>query len=315
MDESGQFSIIRKIRGGLSLNAQLDSSDPKVGMMDPPQVTISGGEFRTTTQFMPVGAGNVMLAVKAGPGFHEAPAMKATVNMPGLGITDRAMLGKNLETVGSLGLGAPAPPGGVTITLTSSDPTKLLLSTSELVMGSKSIALTIPAGERNARYFLQALADSGIVTYDAAGPGYRERQGAVQLTPSGVLMGAPDPPDERDVLRPDGPEPPRGFYVLLSTGKSTQIGFYMAYLDPKTLRGADITTQLLLPGRSLTIQLANSNPAVGTVPASVTIVGGSREVLTDFKMLTPGSTVLSITTPPGFATPSNAQFVKGVVVP
>ena len=314
MDESGQFSIIRKVRGGLSLKVQLDSSDPKVGTMDPPLITIPAGDFRATTQFMPVSPGNITLAVKATPDFHGAPAMNVIVNMPGLGITDRAIVGKNLEIEGSLGLGAIAPPGGVTVTITSSDPTKLLLSTSGSVLGSKSIALTIPAGERSGRYFLQALADSGVVTYDAVGPGYRERQASVVLTPSGVLMGAPDPPDERDVLRPDGPEPPRGFYVLLSTHRSTQIGFYMAYLNPTTLRGADITTELLLPGLSLTIPLANSNPAVGAVPASVTIMGGTREALVDFKMLTPGSTVLSIPTPPGFVTPSNAQFVKGIVV-
>ena len=314
-DDTGRFTIARPVRGGFTVPVRVISSDPKVGVAAATPLAIAGGDSRAITQFTAATAGVTTLTVEAALGFHESPGMKATVNMPGLSITDQERVGKNLEALGSLSLGAPAPAGGVTVTLTSSDPTKLLISKSQTEVGSKAVTVAIPAGGHSANYFLQVLGDSGGVAYTATAPGYRDRQATIEMTPSGVLMGAPAPPDEREVLRPEGPEPPHGFYVSLAAGTSTKIGIHTVSLDPKTLRGADITTQILRPGLSITVPIGNTNPAVGTLPPTLTIVGGTSETITDFKMLSVGTTTVSITNPAGFTTPSNAQFFKGIVAP
>ena len=65
------------------------------------------------------------------------------------------------------GTGAVLP--GATVTLVSDEPDKLLLSPSEDKVGSKSITVTFPAGGTSTRYYLQALAQSGTLTYTATG--------------------------------------------------------------------------------------------------------------------------------------------------
>ena len=317
LDASGRFVGVQQVRGGSSATVNVTSSNTRVGTITISPVTIAGGAFNVTTQFQPVGRGSATLAVEIPPGFGgpaQFATMTATVDTPALAVTDEVTVGANLEAGGTLLLGERAPAGGVTATLTSSDPTRLLLSASPTAVGSKSIAIVISAGEYNASYFLQALGDSGVVTYHASAPGYRDRAATVTLAPSGVVLAGPaGAPDEAEVLRPEAPEGPHGFFASLSAHNTSLVVVYMVYLDPKTHRGADLTVQPLRAGLSITVALSNSNPAVGTVPSSVTIMGGSNQGITQFGPLSVGSTVLSVATPKGFTTASNATSLKAVV--
>ena len=137
-------------------------------------------------------------------------------------------------------LGEPAPEGGLDVTLTSSDASKLLLSADSEKVGAESITLHIPAGENRATYHLQGLADSGMVTHTATGKGYRTREAPVTLAPSGIMVvyapyGAPDRAEvQRAVLTRD----PRPFTTSLAEQKPVHLALWSVYLDPKTLRGA-----------------------------------------------------------------------------
>src|SRR5207245_10775136 len=62
-------------------------------------------------------------------------------------------VGKDLTVTLSGGLGTPAPPGNVEVTITSSDPSRLLLSTSPAVAGSASITVTVGAGSSSIQPF------------------------------------------------------------------------------------------------------------------------------------------------------------------
>src|SRR5258708_34340142 len=68
----------------------------------------------------------------------------ATVTAPALNLAS-PVVGNNLVQNGSLGLGA-APPSNELLTLTSSDPTHFLLSTSPTAVGTASITLQLTAG-------------------------------------------------------------------------------------------------------------------------------------------------------------------------
>jgi hypothetical protein len=317
LDPSGKFTAVRQVRGGMSAVVRISSSNTAVGTISGSPVTIPGGAFNATTQFQPLSEGSTTLLVDTPPGF-DAPSQFAsvavTVNAPRLGVTDRITLGLNLQTRGTLLLGAPAAPGGLAVTLTSDDPSLLLLSVAETVPGSKSITVMIEPGALSGSYFLQALGDSGAVSHSASAPGYRSGKGTIALAPSGILLTGPaGAPDEAEVLRPQAPEIQHGFFGNLTSGKTTPIVAYTAYLDPKTHRGADITIQPLRAGVSLKVSLKNSNPPVGVIADSVTIVGGSDQGATPFTALAVGSTVLSVVTPAGYTTPTNSTTLTAVV--
>jgi hypothetical protein len=129
-----------------------------------------------------------------------------------------------------------------------------------------------------------------------------------------VVYGPYGPPDEAEYLRTVLVRDPRPFTVSLSdSSRPVQIALWSVYLDPKTLRGADITAQRLRPGVSATLDLKNSNPAVAKVASSVRITGPAPSASSDFVPLSPGQTVISINAPAGFVAPSNATSVTATV--
>jgi hypothetical protein len=316
LDSSGNFVVAQPIRAGSSAIVNITNSNPEVGTIDTSRLTIVAGSSNAATQFQTRSVGETTLSVDAASGFKlpaQFTSVKAIVSTPKLTMTEGLSIGANLEIKGAVLLGAPAPQGGVTVTLTSSDTSRLLLSPSATAPGSKTVMVAIPAGATNGPYYLQALTDSGTVTYTAEGPGYGSHTATITLAPSGVVIAGPSgPPDEAEILRPESPLRPGGFFSSVA-GRATQVLVYTAYLDPKTRRGADITVQALRAGMSLTVGSKNSNPAVGTAADSVTIVGGSEQGETQFKPLSVGSTELSVTTPEGFTTASNSTTLKAVV--
>jgi hypothetical protein len=319
LDSSRQFAAVQLVRGGLSVTVHLTSSDPRVGAAVTSPLEIAGGSFNATTQFQPANAGSTILAVDVPPGFSipaQYTTVTADVNLPGIAVTDPMPLGENLQVGGVFLLGEPAPPGGLPVTLTSNSPSQLLVSASATETGSKTITVTVPEGGKSGSYFLQGLANTGTVTYYASAPGYRGREGIITLTPSGVfIIGPLGPPDEAEALRPEAPVGPHGFFASLSAGKHVSVVVCTAFLEPKKHRGADITLQPLRAGLSLTVELKNSNPAVGTMGSSATITGGSGVDGTEFVPLSVGETVLSVITPKGFTTPSNATSLEVIVKP
>jgi len=316
LDASGNFVVVQPVRGGASITVNVTNSNPEVGTIGASRLTIPSGSLNATTPFDFRTVGETTLSVDVPSGFRlpaQFTTVKALVSAPKLAVTERVYIGANLEIPGAVLLGAPAPDHGVTITLTSADPGRLLLSTSATILGSKSITVTIPAGGTHGTYYMQALADSGSVTYTAEGPGYGSHTGTINLAPSGVVLAGPSgPPDEAEILRPESPLRPGGFFSSVA-GRNTAVTVFTVYLDPKTHRGADITVQPLRAGLSLTVALKNSDPAVGTASETVTIAGGSDHGDTEFKPLAVGTTVLSAVTPEGFTAASNSTTLKAVV--
>jgi hypothetical protein len=305
------------IAGGRSVNVSISSSDPQVGRLASAALVIAAGALSATTEFQPTGPGDTSLRVSA-PALKtpaSLTAVTAKVIMPGMIIATDITIGKDLQIADIVGLGQPAPAGGLAVTLTSSDPKRLMLSAKETEAGSGSITLTIPAGGGQATYYLQALQDSGTVTYSASAPGYRTRTATVTLAPSGLLI-MPEllgPPDEGEVLKPKVAAPPHQITTDPSPGHAVRLAIFAAYLDPVFHRGADITVQPLRGGVELTIVLENSNPAVGSVTSPLVMKPGSAAVPSQFTPLAEGSTVISVTPPAGFVASSNATVLKATV--
>ncbi len=318
LDSSWDLIEPQPVAGGIPVQVSITSSNPLVGSVASPQITFNGGTGAASTDFQPRSEGDVDVMVAVPKGYNS-PARRRSVaiavHSPKMALLDQVRLGKNLEVKGSVVLGEAAPEGGLRVTLTSQNPRQLLLSPSATEVGAESITLAIPAGGLNAPYYLQALDGSGEVTYMATAPGYTPRTATVALTPSGVMVTpqAYGPPDEAEVLRANGSGDPRGFAMRVSTQRQMALAVWTVQLDPKTKRGADITTQPLRAGMSITVDLSSSNPNVGTVGATATLSGGSEYAVVDFTARTPGSTIITASTPPGFITPENSNRLPAIV--
>lgn len=318
LDEAKKVVAQQSLAGGMSIPVTITSSDPKIGATSDSQITFKGGEAAAGTDFAPAGVGQTTLTLKTPDGFTKATTLSsvtAIVELPGIGLTGEINLGKDLQVPSDILLGEPAPVGGLKVTLTSSDPTKLLIARNGEEVGSGSIVVDIPAGGIRGTYFLQGTGDSGAVTHSATAPGYRVRTAPITLAPSGIMVVfAPyGPPDEAEFLRHKLTRDPRPFTVSVNEKKKTQLALWPVYLDPKTLRGADITAQRLRPGVSVTVALETSDPEVGKTPQEVTMASAAEWTMVDFLPVKAGKTTISVKTPKGFTTPSNATTVTATV--
>lgn len=317
LDDAGN-AVPQLIAGGLSATVELTTSVPAVGSFTTSKLTIQGGLGTAGTQFLPTTPGQTTLAVSVPAGF--APASKnstitANVIVPGIGVTENVTIGQNLQVGAAVSLGTRAGQGGVRVTLTSDKPDKLILSNSSTEKGTGSITITIPESGVTSTYFLQALGQSGTVTYTATATGYKTRTGTITLAPSGVVMVGPLTLPEGQLLRPaaQGGARQQGFLSSVSAGKPTRLYIHTVQLDPVSHRAADITIQALRAGLSLTVDLKNSNPNVGTIDSRVTIEGGTDHAVTQFVPKSEGPVALSVVTPAGFTEASNDAWLQVIV--
>ena len=108
--------VSQAVAGGLPVKVDLTSSDAAVGILTRSPVTLEAGMGRATSEFHPNSKGKTTLSATPPPGF-SAPARYASiavvVDVPSLGLTESATVGKNLQFPGTLNLGVAGPEGGV----------------------------------------------------------------------------------------------------------------------------------------------------------------------------------------------------------
>ncbi|MDX2192831.1 MAG: Ig-like domain-containing protein [Gemmatimonadales bacterium] len=118
----------------------------------------------------PKGTGIATVSVSI-PGGTELPASQSqgvNVQQPTLTLPNLQTVGRGLQESGSVSLSQAAPAGGAVIRVTSADPARLLVSSSQTVAGAASVDLTIPQGQSSATLWVQAL--DSVATPDPANP-------------------------------------------------------------------------------------------------------------------------------------------------
>jgi len=294
LNADNTFAQLQPLATGTSLNVTINSSYNSKGTVTSP-VTIAGGTTGSTTQFQALAAGSVTLTVVEPAGFTKPAnpydSVTATITAKSFSV-ESATVGKNLQTGVAIVLSGTAGPGGVTVTLTSNSP-NLKLSTSTTTAGSTSpINVTIPEGQNSTTVYAQALSDVGSGTYTATATGYTSKTGTISFAPSGVILGGIFGQQSQASLAGG----PTNSALFLS----------MVVLDPST--HTVLGTQQLAGGTSLNVGLNNSNNAVGTVPATVTITGGTDTKAVTFTPKAQGITQVSVPAPSGYTTVLPAQF-------
>jgi hypothetical protein len=320
LDGSGQVAGEQPLAGGSQIEVAISSSNSGIGKLRASSLAIPGGSSTAMTWFDPAGEGETVIQPVQPQGFTAAgqyASVTAAVAKPGLAVVTDAYLGKDLQLGGAVCLGEAAPPGGLEVTLTSSDPARLVFSARADAPGSGTLRLQVPAGQLTVPYFLQGLGDAGDVAYEATAPGFRSRTARIGLTPSGVIVAYDPygPPDEASVLRKSEISDDRAFSASVADARQhpVKLVVWTVHLDRETGRAADITVQALRPGVTAKVVLRSSDPAVGTVESPLTIAPGTDHAVSRFTPLSQGRTVISIDTPAGFTAAKNATKVPATV--
>jgi len=207
------------------------------------------------------------------------------------------MVGANLETTATVTLSEPAPLEGLTITITSSDPSKLRLSNTPEEAGSATITIMARGSFRvTPEFYLQGLSDSGSVTYTAKAAGFNSGSATATLAASAIVMG--------------GPSGAKGSFRATAGSRLSKVMVFAAAIDG----AGNAVPQLVAGGFSANVEIVVSDPAIGTiVPQKLTIPGGAGSALTQFQPVSQGQTTLSVSTPKGFSTAPNYGSITAMV--
>ena len=208
------------------------------------------------------------------------------MNLPGMTAFISGQLGYHLQDPASLLLGAVAPSGGLQVTITSNNPSQLLVSGDPTAAGSDHITVNVPAGSRNANFYLYGLASSGSPGFTLTASGYAAYTASETLTPSGVLIAY-------------GPQFLKQVTTNVSSG-NLALTVYTAQLDPGTL--GFVQFQPAAGGFSTVVPVSDSNTSAGTIsPQSVTFNGNDASKNVVFTPTAPGGLAnISVTAPASF---------------
>ncbi len=294
--------------GAAPVTVNLSNDNTVAGSLGANSVVITGGNEYNSTTYTPLAAGTSNISISSTPPGYTKPFSGTTtqfvVSTPPISFsTCPTTVGKNSITnyypYNYYGcypvLGAPAPAGGVSVTVTSSDPTLATLTLNPTTPGTQSVILNYAAGSTTPGNFLYiaGLSSTGLPMITATAPGYTSANFSVSLTPSGFIV--------------------TGGTTTTNLSTSSPVTVEFVALDPVSLNATNYPP--LRPGApSVTVNLKNDNTTAGTLGAnSVVMTAGNGSAGTTYTPLAVGTSNISIaSTPPGYTKPftgTTTQFV------
>jgi hypothetical protein len=236
------------------------------------------------------GVTNVTIAVtdSSTKAQRASTTLSLTITAPGAGITVTSVtVGQNLQLPITITF-SPALPSNATLTITSSDPTQVLLGSSGIV-GSGSLSTTVDQGTTSVDTWVQASGSVGsVIDITAAIGGYTSGVGTVTIANSGFVVAGSN-----------------GIGGAISTylGVTTTLTVYSARLNSNNLF---VENEALRAGYSVNIPISSSATSVGTVSTPVAFSGSSLSTTTNFVAgsTTTGPTTVTVGPLSPFATPA-----------
>ena len=304
--------IAGQMLGPAPLTVTLTTTDAAIGAA-PATAQIAAGSTNTSNlAFTPGGkVGTVTIGVTQPTGFvipnsgGASPVSYATatgtITASSVTVNPAAQtIGLNLQSSVTFTLPQQVPAGSaITVTIASSDP-NVVISTSKNVLGTQALnPITInPGSSAIGTFYVQVIGQpAGTVSITAtASKYYSVGTETVTVGLSGIIVGSAANCNSRTLttttLSPDSTP-----YVCSATLNASS-----PHKDGNgQIIGYDWQASMnLRPGISLGINLTNSDPTIGTAPASVTFNGGDPYEPWTFHPLAAGTTVVSLTQPPGF---------------
>jgi len=272
-----------------------------VGSLGAASISFSSGNTSHTTTYQPKAAGKSVIGFGTLPAGYSVASNYATttftvtapdtqVAVCGLLIdkSGTAGIGYNMQCTATPYLAAPAPTGGRAVTLTSSDPSKLLLSTSATAAGTGSITVNIAAGSTSGpTFYVQGLASTGSATITETASGYNPTTVTMNFTPSGFMV--------------------QGGTSTTTFSTPSQVTVSFAQLNPGTLTFYNWAT--LRAGVSAVVPLKETDTPAGVGSlgaASISFSGGNTSHTTTYQPKAAGKSVIGFgTLPAGYSVASN----------
>lgn len=265
---SPQQNHVAQLRPGvLPFTIAAKSRNPEILTVSPERITAAPGTSRLEFKLEGVAAGETIVALTVPPPYSGPAEISVTVRGGSLFLNGARTLGKDLQSVFNL---THAP-----VTVASSDPSRVLVSTTPGGAGQASAAVT------EGRVYVHALTDSGTATLTASGPGYQPVSVEIACAPPVVVFGSSGQSPALSTL-----SPPLTLNAILTTKD-------------------EIGTLSLRPGAApVVVPIALSDPAVGSVsPSQLTFSPGNSTASFTFTPRASGSELISLGIPPGFGDP------------
>jgi uncharacterized repeat protein (TIGR01451 family) len=294
------------LRGGLApVTVTVTSTDqtggPNVGAVTPGSVVFNPGDSVQVLAFDPGVTGTAQIAVTPPSGFSTPSNFRtivATVTTPaitGFGVS----VGRDLQLATSFSLGAPAPAGGLPVTVTSGDPARLLLSNTQTAAGAGQITVNVGQGSSGSpAYYLQALDSTGTVTVTLSAAGYSNGSATVTLTPSGFIINSPN------VINTTSLSVNQGVQIT-----SARLNAALQWQQNQELRGGITPVTVAVTATDQT-----GGPGVGTVTPGTVVFNGADVVKSVvFDPAAGGTSLIAVEAPTGFSTPATFRTILATV--
>lgn len=289
-----QATALRPGIDGVRVN--LRTSDSSVLTVTPATLSFSGSSVFGAFTLTPKSPGQSVLTVE---GDRLAPGALAVevreVPPAALPITDIS-LGVNTQVEGSFSLGLPNPDGTI-VTVTSADPSRLVVSRNFTTPGAASVTVALQPGNQSGTVFFQALSAEGEVIVTASSPGFPDRRWRVRLSPAWFT------PFVQNATAP------------LGVGETRSLSFILEQTAP-----ANGSQRTLRPGLGpLTLPIAATDPAPIELAANSLSLPDNPQpfnVSTQIRGAALGATSLRFDQPPGFGpVPTGRGAITLRVVP
>lgn len=276
----------------------VNSSDPNTINVTTPQLVFKGGVSFADAIFQPLQPGTANLRLEVPSGYLVDPAQgQLAINAAPARLTlsyGTVQLGRDLQT--SIAVSSEDRfSQGASLTVTSSDPSRLLVSTDANTRGQASITLTAsPNAQPN--IILQSLADNGIVTVTASADGYQSATQSVQLVPSAAVFQATQTQN-----------------LALNSG-AQRLLVLLVPLDPNSLSPQFFSSSAPRAGAILSVPLTSSDPKVLTVATpSIQFSAAQPSPMVQVQPVSAGTAIVSLGLLPGGVAPaSGSQLVFNV---
>jgi hypothetical protein len=256
--------------GGLVVG--LSSSNPSVATV-PGTVTIPGNGTSVIVPVTGVAPGSATIHASAPPALPDTTAAVTVVDLGPIGLPPSVAVGLGQSVGLPISLPAPAPPGGVTLTLTSSDPSKVSIVPSTIFVAS---GLGAPATQPQ----LNGL-NLGQATIGVSGPFYSPGTtvalvtASLSFTPSSLTITGLS--SQNLTLNLSGSAPSGGLTVNLSSSNTA------VATVPPTVTFAPGTTTANVPvtgvGSGSAVIHASSLPSIPDATANITVQAGGAIAL------------------------------------
>ena len=289
------------IRPGQSVTVPLSSSNSDVLSLSSASVTLSSAA-QPLLQGSSKSAGTATLSLTQLEGY-ATPSIRqnlaVTIKTPSISAYS-VTVGKNLQV--QFRIQNALPPDDLPLTVTSGDPSRLLISSDSAAAGSASATSNIRTGKG---IFLQALDDKGSVEITLSMPGFKSSTVSIPLVPSGIGLTISSSSTASQYVN--------GVYVTTTQSPATVIqAVPCIQATPGWSCGGTLRAGL----SPLPVEIASSDPTVASISSSpLSVVELYQQAGVSLTPLKPGTTQVSVTQPPGLVAVPTSSLTFRVTAP